>query len=167
MAVDAQVTVVGLNELIVRLTNAEKGMGDRVSAAVTYETNVLEQQVKENMSRLFSNPRRMQESVKGEVAYSGGTVTGTVTASGLPYLRIQEYGGKTRPHSIFPRSGKALAFLWPGRLPFKGSATTPLAIFAKVKHPGSDIPERSFMRASLAQRKAAIINSIKLAAGAF
>ena len=49
----------------------------------------------------------------------------------LVYAAIQNFGGETKPHTILPKNGKALAFG---------------GIFAKkVNHPGSKIPARPFL----------------------
>lgn len=55
-----------------------------------------------------------------------------VVGTNVIYARIQNEGGKTRPHEIRPRNKKALRFN--GR--FAG----------KVNHPGSDIPARPFLK---------------------
>jgi phage gpG-like protein len=56
------------------------------------------------------------------------------------YGRIHEYGGVTPPHVIEPKTpGGVLAFQMGGK-----------TIFARrVNHPGSKIPERSFLRSAL------------------
>lgn len=55
-----------------------------------------------------------------------------VVGSNLPYARIHEFGGVTRPHVIRPRTAGALSWVGPrGR------------VFARVvNHPGSRIPAR-------------------------
>jgi phage gpG-like protein len=61
-------------------------------------------------------------------------------AQAVPYGAIQEFGGTTRAHLIAVKAARALAFNVGGRL-----------VFAKsVQHPGSVLPERSFLRSSLA-----------------
>jgi phage gpG-like protein len=57
----------------------------------------------------------------------------------LEYARIHEFGGKTKAHDIFPKKGRALAFMMGGKQ----------VIVKSVKHPGSVMPERSFMRTAL------------------
>lgn len=54
-----------------------------------------------------------------------------MVGTNLKYAAIHQLGGKTRPHEIRPRNGKALKFN--GRL------------VAKVNHPGSAIPARPFL----------------------
>jgi hypothetical protein len=58
----------------------------------------------------------------------------------VPYGAIQEYGGTTRAHLIQAKNAKALAFTVGGGLRFA----------RRVQHPGSRIPERSFLRSALA-----------------
>jgi len=59
-----------------------------------------------------------------------------------PYDAIQEYGGKTAAHEIIPDKAGALAFMFNGKQFFA----------RRVQHPGSLIPERSYMRSALAER---------------
>ena len=55
-----------------------------------------------------------------------------VVGTNVIYARIQNEGGKTRPHIIRPRNKKALYF--------NGHYAK------KVNHPGSDIPARPFLK---------------------
>ena len=94
----------------------------------------------------------------------GDRVVTTLFSGGdLKYAAIQEYGGVTSPHDILPSRAKALAFLTGGE-----------QVFARiVHHPGSHIPERSYLRSSLAEMaaeidaamKAAVINAIRAQTG--
>jgi phage gpG-like protein len=64
------------------------------------------------------------------------------TDGSAPYDAIQEYGGKTAAHEIVPDKATALAFMFGGK-----------QVFARrVQHPGSQIPERSYMRSALEDR---------------
>lgn len=84
----------------------------------------------------------------------GDRVVTTLFAGGdLKYAAIQEYGGVTSPHDILPSRAKALAFMAGGG-----------EVFAKlVHHPGSHIPARSYLRASLAEMAAEIDTAMKAA----
>ena len=87
----------------------------------------------------------LKRSIKGDVIDSGTEITGTAFSSGdvIKYAGIHEYGGNTSPHDIVPVKAKALRFRSGGK-----------TIFTKiVHHPGSKMPERSFMRSSLAENK--------------
>jgi hypothetical protein len=87
-------------------------------------------------------------------AISGDHVVTTVFSGGdLKYAAIQEYGGVTAPHDILPSRAKALAFVMGGQ-----------QVFARiVHHPGSHIPERSYLRSSLAEMAAQIEREMKAA----
>jgi len=56
-----------------------------------------------------------------------------VIGSDRHYAAIHQLGGRTKPHIIRPKKGKALA--WPG-------AAHPVAM---VRHPGSNIPARPYL----------------------
>lgn len=80
-------------------------------------------------------------------------VYGEVRSSGdVKYARIHELGGRTKAHVIEPVKAKALAFMFNGKMSF----------FARVNHPGSVIPERSYMRTGLADKAAEIQTSLKM-----
>lgn len=94
----------------------------------------------------------LRRSIQSEVHRDTHSVIGEVFSSGdVKYARIHEFGGKTRPHDIFPSKAKALSFMMGGR-----------RVFAKVvHHPGSKMPERSFMRTSLAEMAPTITREMK------
>lgn len=76
-----------------------------------------------------------------------GSFSGQIGSQGVPYARIHEFGGTTRPHVIMPRNKKALRFM--GR----GGET-----FAKiVQHPGSKIPARPYLAPALDAKKDQIL----------
>jgi phage gpG-like protein len=102
--------------------------------------------------------------VEGPTLSGDGVVTTLFAGADLKYAAIQEYGGVTAPHEILPSRAKALAFLAGGQ-----------PVFAKVvHHPGSRLPERSYLRASLAemaeaietQMKAAVLDAVRQRTGA-
>jgi hypothetical protein len=150
--------IIGTDRLIARF---DAPVVPRVRAAVAEQTEILAQTVKERMAALFHNPGKMQAAVGTSMAESANAAEGTVYAEGLPYLRIQEYGGVTRPHDIFPRTASVLAFPAAGAFGFSGSGATEMVFARHVHHPGSRIPERSYMRSALALRRSAIIAAIR------
>ena len=80
-------------------------------------------------------------------------VTTLFAGADLRYAAIQEYGGVTSPHEILPQRAKALAFLVGGD-----------EVFARiVHHPGSRIPERSYLRSSLVEMADQIEREMKAA----
>lgn len=71
------------------------------------------------------------------------TYAGQIGSAGVPYARIHELGGTTKPHEIRPRNKLALKFSG-------GNGD----VFAKVvRHPGSKIPARPYMGPALAAKK--------------
>jgi phage gpG-like protein len=94
-------------------------------------------------------------SIQPETTTSGDVTTGEVFSAGdVKYAAIHEYGGQTKPHDIVPVKAEALAFMMGGR-----------QVFAKiVHHPGSKIPERSFMRSGLMDMADEIVAGIRDAA---
>lgn len=80
----------------------------------------------------------LRRSITPTVKTEGSSITGEV-ATNIEYAAIHEYGGRTKPHDIFPRKGRALAFMMGGKK----------VVVKSVHHPGSVFPERSFMRTAL------------------
>lgn len=160
----------GLTDLIARFDSADAAAKTRIRAAMGSITEMLVAQSQENVRTIFRrNTGRLAASISGHVEQSGDVTTGTVTSAGTPYAHIQEYGGTTKPHPIYPVNAQALRFLSPGGpLPI-GKTAAQGVVFAKhVNHPGSRIPERSFLRRALAQRRTDIEAMLREAAtGAF
>ena len=77
---------------------------------------------------------------------SGGVVAKVFSAGDVKYAAIHEYGGTTPAHVILPKKAHALAFMMGGKMGY----------FSKVNHPGSKIPERSYLRSSLRDKSTEI-----------
>jgi len=93
----------------------------------------------------------LRDSIAAEVAADGDAVVATVGSLGdLKYAAIEEYGGKTGAHEILPDKAKALAFVAGGAMRFA----------ARVEHPGSTIPARSYLRATLDEQSDAIVAAL-------
>lgn len=152
----------GTNALVARLGAMSDAMRSYVGQVIFSETETVKTVAAARMAELFKNPSRMQASLSTDFDGSGEVQVGTVTASGLPYLAIQEYGGVTSPHDIFPVNAQVLAFFGQSSAQFKlgGDATGPLVFAKAVHHPGSVMPERSYLRYALAQRRSAITNAL-------
>jgi phage gpG-like protein len=133
--------------------------------------------VKEKLSDdvLHVRTGTLRRSITGKVSESGTQVIGTV-GTNIVYARINEFGGKTPPHDIYPRNAQALA--WPGQgvnasaFMKKGGGFTKRGgvslgqsgslVFAKVvHHPGSKIPARSYLRSSLKELEPQIMARFK------
>lgn len=82
----------------------------------------------------------LRRSIQSKVTVDGPRVEGSVFSDGsVPYADIHEFGGRTGPHDIIPVKAQALHFMMHGK-----------EVFAKiVHHPGSKMPERSYLRSSL------------------
>jgi phage gpG-like protein len=70
-----------------------------------------------------------------------GVAVRIATSPNVKYAAIHEYGGTIPPHQIVPDKAKALAFLVGGKQIFA----------ARVNLPAIAMPERSYMRSSLAE----------------
>ena len=91
---------------------------------------------------------RLRRSITPRVKDRQDSISGIV-GTNVVYARIHEFGGHTRPHDIRPRNARALFFN--GR-------------FAMVvHHPGSNFPERSFLRSALAEMTPEIRAELMLA----
>lgn len=133
------------DNLLAQLQGFRKNLKQQVFRALT----LLEAEILQNLrgrSGLKVRSGALLNSVGGSkkvTEESDGTVTGQIGSQGVPYARIHEFGGTTRPHVIEPRNKKALRFM--GR----GGET-----FAKiVNHPGSRIPARPYIAPALAAKQ--------------
>ncbi|HLY78343.1 MAG TPA: hypothetical protein VKQ70_03145 [Caulobacteraceae bacterium] len=151
------VTLTGADELGAALD----GLPPVVQAAIAAKSAALADQllglVRQKLGGEVLQPRTgalaASIGVKGPDIVDATVVTTVFSAGDLKYAAIQEYGGVTGPHEILPSRAKALAFLAGGE-----------QVFARVvHHPGSRIPERSYLRASLAEMAAQIEAEMKAA----
>lgn len=137
-------------------------------------------EVKSNLSGTVlkaGNPPRLLNSIQSEVISMGAaSILGRIWSQGVPYAAIQEFGGRTSPHDIAPVNAAVLAFrpavgpLATGALPIyggyarRGLETSDMVYARIVHHPGSNIPERSYMRRTLVQNRARISAELGLTA---
>jgi len=95
---------------------------------------------------------KLWRSIQSGVDDNPGSVYGKVFSSGdVKYAGIHEFGGTTKPHIIRAVNAKALAFK-----DYFGDT----AFYKQVMHPGSKMPERSYMRAGLADMKDQIVEGL-------
>lgn len=140
------VSIVGGQETIAKF----RRMGSAIDAALYVKalqlalmleryikTSKLNGQVLNRISGALS--RSINQKVE---KFSGGVLAKVFSAGDVKYAGIHEYGGTTAPHVIVPKKAHALAFMIGGKMGF----------FAKVNHPGSKIPERSYLRSSLREK---------------
>lgn len=177
---DSTFEMVGLTRLVANLrTTAPTAAITKLRAKMIEIVAEFVLEVKSNLSGTVlkaGNPPRLRDSIKGEVTGSATSVLGRVWSEGVPYAGIQEFGGRTSAHDIAPVNAAALAFrpsvgpLTTGAFPVYGgyarrglqSANMVFALI--VHHPGSDIPERSYMRRTLAQNRTRIMAELGITA---
>jgi phage gpG-like protein len=124
---------VSMAKLVMRLTSKIKG--EKLSGQVL-------------RNRTGTLRRSISPSVSGTDTLTEGKVS-----TNIEYASIHEFGGRTAPHLILPKRGRALAFNWRGKD----------MILARVDHPGSQMPERSFMRTALEEMKPEILEEFNKA----
>lgn len=97
----------------------------------------------------------LARSAQAYVSEVGGQITLVVGFDGtVDYARIQDKGGRTAPHMIYPNKGKVLAFMG-----FEGKK-----IFAtKVFHPGAVIPAKNYLKDLRSKYAARIASETKKA----
>lgn len=103
---------------------------------------------------------KLARSIASEVEDNFERIIGIIFQSAdVPYGAIHEFGGKTAAHVIVPKKASVLRF-WD---------KSGQKVFArKVNHPGSVMPERSYMRSSLSDfstqislgLKEAVVNAV-------
>lgn len=97
---------------------------------------------------------RLSRSIYSQVEDRGDQIVAYVgSSSDVPYNAAHEFGVRTKPHVIEPDKKKALAFMMDGKQ----------FILARVNHPGSRIPERSYMRSSIADNAREITEGLRQA----
>ncbi len=103
---------------------------------------------------LQSRSGALAASIAAEISSDPEQIVATISSQGVEYAAIQEYGGETSAHEILPSKAAALAFVINGALRFA----------RRVEHPGSVIPERSFLRSSLDEMQDVIVAELADAA---
>ena len=122
-------------------------MPDRLRAALAEKVDALAQSlfaqvVGVNLSGgvLRARSGALRDSIRMQASQRDDLIRSDIFSDGDgPYAAIQEYGGKTAAHEILPDKARVLAFVMNGK-----------QIFARrIQHPGSQIPERSYLRSAL------------------
>jgi HK97 gp10 family phage protein len=147
------IQITGDRELIARFT----AMPDQVRRAllkkVTQLALQLESKIKtEKLSGqvLHVVSGKLRASIFNEVTQTGDSTIGKAASSGdVKYAAIHEFGGTIEIPEIVAK-GKALAFMQGGKMAF----------YKKVAAHTVTMPERSFMRSSLADMKDQIIQEM-------
>jgi len=123
-------------------------MPERIRAALAAKAGALAAELQARIEQKLSggvlNIRTgaLVRSIGVTIAYSSAGVTARITTSpDVKYAAIHEFGGVIPPHEIVPDKAKALAFAVGGKQAFA----------ARVDLPAIRMPERSYMRSSLAE----------------
>jgi len=104
----------------------------------------LEAKVRQKLAGEVLNMRTgaLARSIVATIEDGAGKVAVSIATSGdVKYAAIHEFGGTIPPHEIVPDKAKALAFAIGGKQVFA----------ARVNLPAVAMPERSYLRSSLAE----------------
>jgi phage gpG-like protein len=137
-----QVRIEGDKRVIAQL----KGLPPAVHAALERKVSLLSLKLLEKVQGKLKGPvltyrsGRLFKSIFMEVTSTDTMIQGRVASSGdVKYAAIHEFGGTTKAHIIEPKKAAVLAYMMGGKMRFA----------KRVNHPGSVMPERSFLRSSL------------------
>lgn len=129
-------------------TAALGAMPERIRAALVAKAGVLAAKLQAKIEQKLSGEVLQMKSgaLAGSLGVtieetSGGVAVRLATSADVKYAAIHEFGGVIPPHEIVPDKAKALAFLVGGKQAFA----------ARVNLPAIAMPERSYMRTSLAE----------------
>jgi phage gpG-like protein len=128
-------------------TAALAAMPERMRQALSDKANAIAAALLDKIQQklaggvLNTKSGALAHSLVATIDDASANVTVRIAASGIKYAAIQEYGGTTPPHQIVPDKARALAFAIGGKQVFA----------ARVNLPAVTLPERSYMRSSLAE----------------
>jgi phage gpG-like protein len=143
---------------VARLARVRQSLFAAVKMAVTSQTIALRTRVQEKLDGEVLQMRsgRLHDSVTATIDTDGDVVSGDVSVAGVRYAAIQEYGGTVHVPEIVPERASALAFAIKGELIFA----------ARARAHDVTIPERSYLRSSLAENSDAIAAALRDAVAA-
>lgn len=131
-----------------RASAALAAMPDRISAALSDKASALaaelEAKVQQKLAGGVLNPRTsaLARSLVTTIEDAATDVSVSIATSGdVKYAAIHEFGGTIPPHQILPDKANALAFAIDGKQVFA----------ARVNLPAVTMPQRSYLRSSLAE----------------
>ena len=143
----------GVDETSARFDAYPAALQAALGAKATELATALADLVKNKLSGAVLNTSSgaLRDSIAaGVTADSDGVLASVGSEGDVKYAAIQEYGGKTSAHEILPAKGDVLAFV-------SGDGQR----FARrIEHPGSVIPERSYLRSSLEDMKDEILAAL-------
>ena len=139
--------IYGDQETVTWLHSLAEGVRKAVIEEMQDSASVVSEYIKEDLLNgtvLNRKTGKLAASIYARVYVAKNTITLSVGSRGdVPYAMIHEWGGTTSPHQILPIRGTHLAFA--GR---EGT------VFARmVNHPGSVMPERSYLRRGLREKE--------------
>jgi HK97 gp10 family phage protein len=147
------VELVGDKELVAKLNFLPDKLRRALARKLTASALTMVANVKRKLSGTVLNVRtgNLRDSIEYTLNESATSVEAKVfSGKSVKYAAIHEFGGQTSPHDIYPAKAQALAFMMGGK-----------QVFAKVvHHPGSKIPERSYMRSTLGDMREEIIEGM-------
>jgi phage gpG-like protein len=150
----AALEIRGLEETSARFDAYPAALQAALSAKATELASALADLVKnDKLSGGVLNTRSgaLRDSIAASVtAEADGFVASVGSEGDVKYAAIQEYGGKTSAHEILPAKGAVLAFVVGDGQHFA----------RRVEHPGSLIPERSYLRSALADMNDEIVTAL-------
>ena len=136
---------VSLNDTAIAALGA---MPERIRAALVAKAGVLAAKLQAKIEQKLSGEVLQMKSgaLAGSIGVtieetSGGVAVRLATSADVKYAAIHEFGGVIPPHEIVPDKAKTLAFLVGGKQAFA----------ARVNLPAIAMPERSYIRTSLAE----------------
>jgi phage gpG-like protein len=136
-------------------------MPERIRDALVAKSNTLaaalQQKIQQKLAgeALQTRSGALAASIVASIAEEPQGVAVRIASTDVKYAAIHEFGGTIPPHQIVPDKAKALAFVIGGK-----------QVFAmRVQIPAVTMPERSYMRASLAEMADAIRERMSEAIG--
>ena len=143
----------GLDETSARFDAYPAALQAALGAKASELATALADLVKNKLSGAVLNTSSgtLRDSIAASVTADSDRVLASVGSEGdVKYAAIQEYGGKTSAHEILPVKGDVLAFV----------AGDGQHFARRIEHPGSVIPERSYLRSSLEDMKDEILAAL-------
>ncbi len=152
-------TLTGLASLQARLDGLTPALAARLSPFMAGFGIELREQVKRNIADRFGSTGALYQSITVEAGVDSDGASARVFSDGVPYAAIQEYGGRTPAHDIFPVNARVLAFAAPDAGTSIGRGGFAFAM--RVHHPGSTIPARPYARPALDQLRGAFEDGVR------
>lgn len=151
-----ELQVTGAEELKAKFSGAETNVREALRVAIQAAVIDMEAAVKEKLSGpvLRNRTGRLRNSVTSRVTEGGSQITGIVGAN-TPYAAAHEYGTRqtvvVREHlrEITQAFGRPLKF--------------PVAVTVRSHDMDMNLPPRSFLRSTLAEKAPGIVRQLRIA----